>query len=176
MSNREKLAHISNKTNLDEQIALAKRQVYEQASDKTYSTKLGNAQLKTKELLAELNILKQVAQTEEVITRTRKVQTELNGRAIVERKAKLADQQADESYNSVMSVHSAKRALGYTVLFAGIGAVTGALGAMASNVMEADLQMRTLGAVLNLNITQARDLSESVRDLGETYGGSLKEI
>ena len=173
---QQKIAQNKAKIALDEQIALAKRQVYEQASDKSYSTKLGQAQLKTKEIMAELNVLKQVAQTEEVITRTRKVQTELAGRATIERKARLADQQADEQYNSVMTMHSAKRALGYTALFAGIGAVTGALGAMASNVMEADLQMRTLGAVLKLNITQARELSESVRDLGGTYGGSLKEI
>lgn len=173
---QEKINTAKAKTALEEQLALAKRQVYEQASDKAYSTRLGKAQLETQATLATLKALQGMAQTEEVITRTRKVQSELNGRATIERRARLADQQADEQYNSVMTMHSARRALGYTALFAGIGAVTGALGAMASNVMEADLQMRTLGAVLKLNITQARDLSESIRDLGNTYGGSLKEI
>lgn len=173
---QEKINIAKAKNTLEEQLALAKRQVYEQASDKAYSTRLGKAQLETQATLATLKALQGMAQTEEVITRTKKVQADLNERAIVERKAKLADQQADAQYNSVMSIHSARRALGYTALFAGIGAVTGALGAMASNVIEADLQMRTLGAVLKLNLTQARDLSESIRDLGNTYGGSLKEI
>ena len=85
-------------------------------------------------------------------------------------------QKREDEYNSLMSVHSAKRAFGYTLLFAAIGAVGTAFGAMIQNVLDADLQMRTLGAVLDLNITQAKHLSTSIRDLGNTYGGSLTEI
>ena len=180
---QQKIAETRKKTTLDEQIATAKVVLARNAEASAMSTSLGRAQLKSKQLIAELAILKKAEQTEENISRIQKLQNSISTQGATIRTArfqeadklqKMNEREAD--YNNVMSVHSAKRALGYTMLFAGIGAVTGAFGAMISNVMEADLQMRTLGAVLNLNITQARDLSESVRDLGNTYGGSLKEI
>ena len=71
---QEKINIAKAKNALEEQLALAKRQVYEQASDKAYSTRLGKAQLETQATLATLKALQGMAQTEEVITRTRKVQ------------------------------------------------------------------------------------------------------
>lgn len=178
-SNQQKL----NKATLESQILTARVALNRATEAEKLTTALGRAQLKSKEMLVELAILKKAEQTEENILRIQKLQTALSMQGSVIRVARLKEVQAlqrmndkEAEYNNVMSLHSAKRALGYTALFAGIGAVTGAFGAMISNVMEADLQMRTLGAVLKLNLTQARDLSESVRTLGETYGGSLKDI
>ena len=180
---QQKIAETRKKTTLDEQIATSKVVIARKAEASAMNTSLGRAQLKSKQLIAELAILKKAEQTEENIARIQKLQNSISMQGATIRAArfqeadklqKMNEREAD--YNNVMSIHSAKRALGYTALFAGIGAVTGAFGAMISNVMEADLQMRTLGAVLKLNLTQARDLSESVRTLGETYGGSLKDI
>ncbi len=178
-SNQQRL----NKATLEAQIITARVALNRATEAEKLTTALGRAQLKSKEMLVELAILKKAEQTEENILRIQKLQNALSMQGSVIRVARLREVQAlqrmndrEAEYNNVMSLHSAKRALGYTVLFAGIGAVTGAFGAMISNVMEADLQMRTLGAVLKLNLTQARDLSESVRTLGETYGGSLKDI
>ena len=178
-SNQQKL----NKATLESQILTARVALNRATEAEKLTTALGRAQLKSKEMLVELAILKKAEQTEENIARIQKLQNALSMQGSVIRVARLKEAEAlqrmndrEAEYNGVMSLHSAKRALGYTLLFAGIGAVTGAFGAMISNVMEADLQMRTLGAVLKLNISQARDLSESVRTLGETYGGSLKEI
>ncbi len=180
---QQKIAETRKKTTLDEQIATSKVVIARNAEASAMNTSLGRAQLKSKQLIAELAILKKAEQTEENIARIQKLQNSISMQGATIRSArfqeadklqKMNDKEAE--YNNVMSLHSAKRALGYTALFAGIGAVTGAFGAMTSNVIEADLQMRTLGAVLKLNLTQARDLSESIRDLGNTYGGSLKEI
>lgn len=69
-----------------------------------------------------------------------------------------------------------KRAIGYSALFAGITAVTGAIGASVGAMLEADLASRTLGAILDTNVQQAKSLGASVRELGESYGGTLKDI
>ena len=82
----------------------------------------------------------------------------------------------DTDYDKILTVHAAKRAVGYSLLFTGIAAITGATTAMIDNFLKADLSMRTMGAVLDLSITQARSLASSIRSLGETYGGTLAEI
>lgn len=69
-----------------------------------------------------------------------------------------------------------KRAIGYSILFTAITAVTTAIGANVKAMLEADLASRTLGAILNTNINQAKGLGASIRELGEIYGGSLKDI
>ena len=69
-----------------------------------------------------------------------------------------------------------KRAIGYSVLFGAITAVTTAIGANVKAMLEADLAARTLGAILDVNVNQAKGLGASIRELGEIYGGSLKDI
>ena len=69
-----------------------------------------------------------------------------------------------------------KRAIGYSVLFGAITAVTTAIGANVKAMLEADLAARTLGAILDTNVAQAKALGASVRQLGESYGGTLKDI
>ena len=69
-----------------------------------------------------------------------------------------------------------KRAVGYSALFAGITLVTTAFGAMVKSALEGDLALRTLGAVLDVNLAKAQQLGGAVRDLGGIYGGTLKDI
>ena len=93
------------------------------------NTSLGRAQLKSKQLIAELSILKKAEQTEENIARIQKLQNSISMQGATIRAARLKQaemEQREADYNNVMSMHSAKRALGYTALFAGIGLVTGA--------------------------------------------------
>jgi TP901 family phage tail tape measure protein len=67
---------------------------------------------------------------------------------------------------------TAQYAAAGTAIFASAQAVV-ALGTAA---LEADLNMRTMAAVLRLNITEAMALDSQVRKLGETYGGTTGEI
>ena len=59
-----------------------------------------------------------------------------------------------------------------TAIFAVVSAVT----ALATAALEADLNMRTMAAVLDLSVPAAKELDKSVRELGETYGGTVSEI
>lgn len=59
-----------------------------------------------------------------------------------------------------------------TALFGAASAIT----AMGKAALDADLNMRTMSAVLKLNISEATALDKSVRALGETYGGTTVEI
>lgn len=102
------------------------------------------------------------------------------------RKAKLdADKAAADAYKKTAGgawengstlghkfVTTAQYAIAGTALF-GVASAFTAMGAAAA---EADLNMRTMSAVLGLNISQAKDLDASVRKLGETYGGTTQEI
>lgn len=84
--------------------------------------------------------------------------------------------QLNDVPRSNLIMDAGKRAIGYSALFTGITLVTGALTATVKSALEADLAMRTLGAVLDVNLAQAKQLGNAVRDLGSTYGGTLKDI
>ena len=117
----------------------------------------------TTEYISRMNALRK--EHTSYIQKQEKAQAQLNARL-----------EKENDYNSIMSIHAAKRAVGYSLLFTGIAAVTGATAAMVDNFLKADLAMRTMGAVLDLNIAQSRLLSNSIRGLGEIYGGTLGEI
>ena len=75
-----------------------------------------------------------------------------------------------------LMIDAGKRAIGYSLLFGAIGAVTTATGAMIKSALEADLAYRTLGAVLNTTTEQAKVMGIYIRELGNVYGGTLKDI
>lgn len=64
----------------------------------------------------------------------------------------------------------------YAAAGAGIFAVASAFTALGTAALEADLNMRTMAAVLKLNLSDATALDKAVRNLGETYGGTTSEI
>lgn len=64
----------------------------------------------------------------------------------------------------------------YMVAGTAIYGVASAITAMASASLEADLNMRTMSAVLKISKSDATVLDDSVRKLGETYGGTTGEI
>lgn len=67
---------------------------------------------------------------------------------------------------------TAQYAAAGTALFGIASAVT----SISQAALEADLNMRTMSAVLKLNTTEASALDSQVRKLGETYGGTTNEI
>lgn len=67
---------------------------------------------------------------------------------------------------------TAQYAAAGTALFAGAAAVA----QLTTEAVKADLSMRTMAAVMDLSVPSARNLSVSVRQLGESYGGSLEDI
>lgn len=67
---------------------------------------------------------------------------------------------------------TAQYAVAGTALYGAASAAT----ALAQAALEADLNMRTMAAVLGLTINQAKELDKDVRKLGETYGGTTTEI
>lgn len=77
---------------------------------------------------------------------------------------------------SNLILDAGKRAIGYSALFTGITLVTGAIGALVKTALEGDLALRTLGAVLDTSLAKAQQLGGAVRELGATYGGTLKDI
>lgn len=64
----------------------------------------------------------------------------------------------------------------YAAAGTAIGALAGSVVTLGQAVIDADLNMRTMSAVLGINLTQAKALDSSVRALGETYGGTTAEI
>lgn len=72
--------------------------------------------------------------------------------------------------------HKAITTAQYAAVGTAIYAVAGAVTTLGQAALEADLNMRTMAAVLGLSINQAKELDKSVRDLGETYGGTTTEI
>ena len=64
----------------------------------------------------------------------------------------------------------------YGIAGTAIFGVASAMGALSKTVVDADLNMRTMAAVLDLNTSSATLLSTEVRKLGETYGGTTTEI
>lgn len=158
----------------------AKNKVYMEASNNLLTTRLGKLKVAAQQQIAEIRLMKEQGVAEEhIIAGKERLRKQLKDIDVERtRSAQLAATNAkrEADYNSVLTMHAAKRAVGYSVLFGAIGLVTAATGAMAKNVLEADLNMRTMGAVLNLNIASATSLSNSVRNLGEAYGGALSEI
>lgn len=177
-------ANEQNNKILSEQAILRAKQIGQtKLAVEVTSTRLG--QLQREEIIAKESIkqLRQLSSSEERNVqirnqinkaRTLGIQIKEEEYRVNERNIKQLEREAN--YNSIMSVHAAKRAVGYTLLFGAIGAVTTASVAMTKNFLEADLTMRTMGAVLDLNINQAQKLSAEIRNLGGTYGGALKDI
>ena len=152
-----------NKVLLEAQIATSKVVLARNAEASAMATSLGRAKQKSKELIAELNILKKVEQTEESINRIQNLQNLLSKQGAIIRTArfqeadklqKMNDREAD--YNNVMSMHSARRALGYTALFAGIGLVTGAFAKGISSVIEYDKALYQFQAILDVTPQKAK--------------------
>jgi len=177
-------ANEQNNKILSEQALLRAKQIGQsKLSVEVTSTRLG--QLQRELIIAKESItqLRQLSSSEErntqirnQINKARTLGIQLREEEYRVNERNLKQQEREANYNSVMSVHAAKRAVGYTLLFGAIGAVTTASVAMTKNFLEADLTMRTMGAVLDLNINQAQKLSAEVRNLGGTYGGTLKDI
>ncbi len=164
------------KSDLEHKILRAQSIVLQNSEASLLSTTVGKMQIKTQQMQAELGILLKQEQSEANLLRIEALRNKIKEQGALISAQRLKEQEKEAQYDGVLSMHSAKRAIGYSVLFGAIGAVTMGIGALISNTIEADMQMRTMAAVLKINVDQARNLSESIRDLGNTYGGSLKEI
>ena len=183
IANYEKRAQISNKLNTEELVTKAKLQVINSASDKELTSALGKAQLKGRELLAEYNIRQKQEKTEANILRIRELQNAMEKQGSVIRGARLKEQEAldrmnkrEADYNNVMSVHSAKRALGYTALFAGIGLVTTGFAKAIETIVVYDKALYQFQAVLDVTPAKAKVLEESLQLLSEKYGQNLTAL
>ena len=178
-SDLEKQGSSLNKNALEEQIATAKIALYRNSEATALNTSVGRAQLKYKQLQAELNILRKAEQTEENIARIKKVQNLVSTqRTTIDvanlKQAELNKREAD--YNNVMSIHSAKRALGYTLLFASIGAVTGAFAKGVASVIEYDKALYQFQAVLDATPAKAKILENTLQGLSIQYGEQLGNL
>lgn len=172
-----------NKNTLEEQIATAKVVIARNAEASAMNTSLGRAQLKSKQLIAELALLKKAEQTEENIARIQKLQNSISMQGATIRAARF--QEADKlqkmnareaEYNNVMSMHSAKRALGYTALFAGIGLVTAGFAKAIETIVVYDKALYQFQAVLDVTPQKAKVLEESLQLLSEKYGQNLTAL
>ena len=180
---QQKIAETKKKATLDEQIATAKVAIARNAEASAMSTSLGRAQLKSKQMIAELAVLKKAEQTEENIARIQKLQNSISMQGANIRAARF--QEADKlqkmnereaAYNNVMSVHSAKRALGYTALFAGIGLVTTGFAKAIETIIVYDKALYQFQAVLDVTPAKAKVLEESLQLLSEKYGQNLTAL
>ena len=171
------------KLNTEELVTKAKLQVINSASDKELTTTLGKAQLKGRELLAEYNIRQKQEKTEANILRIKELQNAMEKQGSVIRGARLKEQEAldrmnkrEADYNNVMSIHSAKRALGYTALFAGIGLVTTGFAKAIETIVVYDKALYQFQAVLDVTPAKAKVLEESLQLLSEKYGQNLTAL
>lgn len=164
----------------DNNLENAKNKVYMEASNSLLTSRLGKMKVAAQQQIAEIRLMQEQGVAEEQIVaskeKLRKQLKDIDVERTRSSQLAAANAKREADYNSVLTMHAAKRAVGYSLLFGAIGLVTAATGAMAKNVLEADLNMRTMGAVLNLNVSAATSLSNSVRNLGEAYGGTLSEI
>ena len=171
------------KLNTDELITKAKLQVINSATDKELTTALGKAQLKGRELLVEYNIRQKQEKTEANILRIKELQNAMEKQGSVIRGARLKEQETldkmndrEAEYNNVMSMHSAKRALGYTALFAGIGLVTTGFAKAIETIVVYDKALYQFQAVLDVTPQKAKVLEESLQLLSEKYGQNLSAL
>ena len=178
-----KMAEAKKKLNLEEEITQAKLLVTRNAQAKEMNSTLGRAQLHAKTLLAEYNTLQRMEKTEDNILRIKKLQNMMEQQGLVIKAARLKEQEAldrmnkrEADYNNVMTMHSARRALGYTALFAGIGAVTTAFQQGITYALQYDQAIYTLGAVLKVSSNQATVLEDSLSRLGIQYGEQLASL
>ena len=178
-----KMAEAKKKLNLEEEITQAKLLVTRNAQAREMNSTLGRAQLHAKTLLAEYNTLQRMEKTEDNILRIKKLQNMMEQQGLVIKAARLKEQEAldrmnkrEADYNNVMSVHSAKRALGYTALFAGIGLVTTGFAKAIETIIAYDKALYQFQAVLDVTPAKAKVLEESLQVLSEKYGQNLSAL
>ena len=178
-----KMAEAKKKLNLEEEITQAKLLVTRNAQAREMNSTLGRAQLHAKTLLAEYNTLQRMEKTEDNILRIKKLQNMMEQQGLVIKAARLKEQEAldrmnkrEADYNNVMSVHSAKRALGYTALFAGIGLVTTGFAKAIETIVVYDKALYQFQAVLDVTPAKAKVLEESLQLLSEKYGQNLTAL
>lgn len=105
-------------------------------------------------------------------------------RAALDKEALEAKRASDKSFRGELYGSGVGTTIGHkfltTMQYAAVGTaiygVASATMALGQAALEADLNMRTMSAVLGLTINQAKLLDEEVRKLGETYGGTTNEI
>lgn len=178
-----KMAEAKKKLNLEEEITQAKLLVTRNAQAREMNSTLGRAQLHAKTLLAEYNTLQRMEKTEDNILRIKKLQNMMEQQGLVIKAARLKEQEAldrmnkrEADYNNVMSIHSAKRALGYTALFAGIGLVTTGFAKAIETIVVYDKALYQFQAVLDVTPAKAKVLEESLQLLSEKYGQNLTAL
>lgn len=119
-----------------------------------------------------LNTRKKTLDTEKEITKEKEKQSKAEAR----KEARTSFLGAfDDEFASSFS-HKLGTTAQYIAAGSAILGVAATFSALAKSAFEAELSMRTMAAVLELNIGQAIELSRNVRELGETYGGSIEEI
>lgn len=119
-----------------------------------------------------LNTRKKTLDTEKDITKEKEKQS----KAEAKKEARSTFLGAFDTEFSSSFSHKLGTTAQYIAAGSAIMGVAATFSALAKSAFEAELNMRTMAAVLELNVGQATKLSENVRKLGETYGGSTEEI
>lgn len=107
------------------------------------------------------------------------IQQKLTSATQMETKAEITSANAKKKnadYDKILSMHAAKRAVGYSALFAGIFAVTSAVSATVDASIAYDDALYNNMSVLNMTSAESKELADDVRDLSKAYGGSIREI
>lgn len=154
------------------------RNHYKSLGDKTA---LGGLAERLKEIQQQQTIISNLSSKKNaggILSSTELVQLDTASKKYKDLRGQVADLkvQLNDVPKTNLIMDAGKRAIGYSVLFGAITAVTTAIGANVKAMLEADLAARTLGAILDVNVNQAKGLGASIRELGEIYGGSLKDI
>ena len=140
----------------------------------TDSKKFEEDSIKFKQWGANFN--KQIQQ-DEITLHKKTVQEKIKGLKEEERqRAKSWKGALPNSGYSTTFGHKFVTTAQYAAAGVGIATVAGAIFNLGQAALESELNMRTMAAVLDLNIPKAMELDASVRKLGETYGGVATDI
>lgn len=74
------------------------------------------------------------------------------------------------------ALNAAKRAMGYTALFAGIGMATASMNAAVQSLVEYDKMLYTFQAVLDVSAEKAKNLEDRMTGLSIAYGEQLSSL
>ena len=174
---RSKEQDLINKKELEEQIIIAKTNALKKLGVTTDIEKVSATSKNIAMLQAEYDVLKaKNIQGEHTLT-LRKLELQLTKENLAARKAEAAlDNAPTEKSGFASAATAAKRALGYTALFAAIAAVTTAVRGGIEYSIEYNKALLQMQASLDLTSQQANTLELNLQGLSIQYGEQLSSL
>ena len=161
-------------------LAQIHQEKYLNTSSEALSTRIGKLKLEAQTQIQVVRELKaQGAATEVIAEATGKLRAQLKA-VDIERVKNIKTQQLmqerETTYNAMLTAHAAKRAVGYSLLYSSIFAVSAAFTSGVQSLIEYDKALYTMQAVLDITPQKAKVLEDNMHGLSVQYGEQLSSL